>query len=169
MARYFKYKTAADLAADAAGRGVRLELADDLSPLFAPLDVPLPNGGTFTLGNRLAVQPMEGCDGTPDGRPGDLTRRRYRRFGAGGAKLIWGEATAVCDDGRMNPRQLWLAEHSADEIAAMFGRLPRRPPRGVRRRRRPARRPATDALRPVQLSRPQTARPRPPARPADGR
>ena len=63
---------------------------------------------------------MEGCDGTPDGRPGELTARRYRRFGAGGAKLIWGEATAVADDGRMNPRQLWLADHSAAEIEAML-------------------------------------------------
>ena len=120
MARYFKYKTAADLAADAAGRGVPLELADDLAPLFAPLDVPLPGGGVRTLGNRLAVQPMEGCDGTPDGLPGELTARRYRRFGAGGAKLIWGEATAVADDGRMNPRQLWLADHSAAGIETML-------------------------------------------------
>ena len=120
MARYFKYRTAADLAADAAGRGVPLELADDLAPLFEPLDVPVPGGAPRRLGNRLAVQPMEGCDGTPDGRPGELTHRRYRRFGAGGAKLIWGEATAVCDEGRMNPRQLWLADHSAGEIEAML-------------------------------------------------
>ena len=120
MARYFKYKTAAELAADAAQRGVPLELRDDLSPLFEPLDVPLPGGGLRRLGNRLAVQPMEGCDGTPDGRPGDLTYRRYRRFGAGGAKLIWGEATAVADEGRMNPRQLWLADHSAAEIETML-------------------------------------------------
>ena len=49
---------------------------------------------------------MEGCDGTPDGRPDELTFRRYRRFGAGGAKLIWGEAAAVVEEGRANPRQL---------------------------------------------------------------
>ena len=120
MARYFKYKTPGDLTADAAERGVPLELSDDLSPLFQTLDVPLPGGGVRTLGNRLAVQPMEGCDGTPDGRPGELTRRRYERFGAGGAKLIWGEATAIADEGRMNPRQLWLADHSAGEIETML-------------------------------------------------
>ena len=28
------------------------------------------------------------------------------RFGAGGAKLIWGEACAVVPEGRANPRQL---------------------------------------------------------------
>ncbi|QDT17419.1 oxidoreductase [Alienimonas californiensis] len=120
MARYFKYKSADDLAADAAERGVPIDLSEDLEPLFAPLDVPVPGGSLRTVGNRLAVQPMEGCDGTPDGRPDELTYRRYCRFGAGGAKLIWGEATAVADDGRMNPRQLWLADHSASEIADML-------------------------------------------------
>jgi 2,4-dienoyl-CoA reductase-like NADH-dependent reductase (Old Yellow Enzyme family) len=41
-----------------------------------------------------------------DGYPGELTFRRYRRFGSGGAKLIWGEAAAVVPEGRANPRQL---------------------------------------------------------------
>ena len=53
---------------------------------------------------------MEGCDGTLDGQPGELTLRRYRRFGAGGAKLIWGEAAAVVEEGRANPRQLLVNE-----------------------------------------------------------
>ena len=56
---------------------------------------------------------MEGCDGTLDGRPDELTFRRYQRFGAGGAKLIWGEATAVVDEGRANPRQLLINEQTA--------------------------------------------------------
>ena len=39
---------------------------------------------------------MEGWDGTLDGRPSDLTTRRWRHFGISGAKLIWGgEAVAV--------------------------------------------------------------------------
>ena len=33
------------------------------------------------IGNRFAVLPMEGWDGTADGRPTDLTRRRWRHFG----------------------------------------------------------------------------------------
>ena len=49
---------------------------------------------------------MEGCDAELDGSPGELTFRRFRRFGAGGAKLIWGEACAVVPEGRANPRQL---------------------------------------------------------------
>ena len=39
-------------------------------------------------------------DGTLGGAPDELTLRRYQRFGAGGAKLIWGgEAAAVQPDG----------------------------------------------------------------------
>ena len=42
------------------------------------------------LGNRWAILPMEGWDGTADGRPTDLVRRRWRRFGESGAKLDLG-------------------------------------------------------------------------------
>ena len=63
------------------------------------------------LANRFAVLPMEGWDGTADGRPTELTRRRWRRFGMSGAKLIWGgEAVAVRHDGRANARQLVINE-----------------------------------------------------------
>ena len=51
---------------------------------------------------------MEGWDGTAEGRPTDLIRRRWARFGGGGAGLVWGEATAVRPDGRANPHQLLL-------------------------------------------------------------
>src|SRR5437773_769028 len=63
---------------------------------------------------------MEGCDGTLDGHPDALTFRRYQRFGAGGAKLIWGEATAVLDEGRANTRQLLLNEQTAGDLARML-------------------------------------------------
>jgi NADPH2 dehydrogenase len=60
-----------------------------------------------TIGNRFCILPMEGWDGTPDGHPTDLVRRRWRSFGRSGAKLIWGgEAAAVRMDGRANPHQL---------------------------------------------------------------
>jgi NADPH2 dehydrogenase len=108
MARYFKFKSADELIAEAAALGHELTLSADLSPLFQPISI-----GNLTAGNRLVIQPMEGCDGTRDGRPDELTVRRYRRFGDGGAKIIWGEATAVCDAGRANPRQLLIADHTA--------------------------------------------------------
>src|SRR4029079_8897272 len=76
--------------------------------------------GPLTVGNSLSVQPMEGCDGALDGRPDELTLRRYRRFGAGGAKLIWGEAAAVIEEGRANTRQLLVSESTYDGLAAML-------------------------------------------------
>ena len=75
--------------------------------------------GDFTVGNSMAIHPMEGCDGTLDGRPGELTWRRYERFARGGAKLVWFEATAVREDGRANTRQLWLNEKTADDFARL--------------------------------------------------
>ena len=116
MAHYFRYKTAADVVADAERLGLsHIAMSDDLSCMFQPIDV-----GGRTVGNRWAIQPMEGCDGTLDGLPDELTFRRYVRFGSGGAKLIWGEATAIANDARMNPRQLWLHDGSAAAIEKML-------------------------------------------------
>jgi 2,4-dienoyl-CoA reductase-like NADH-dependent reductase (Old Yellow Enzyme family) len=115
MASYFKYKTLDDLRRDAERFGLPIELTDDLSPLGRPVQI-----GPLRVGNSIAIQPMEGCDGTPDGRPDELTIRRYRRFGAGGAKIIWGEATAVVEEGRANSRQLLINDNSASSLAAML-------------------------------------------------
>jgi 2,4-dienoyl-CoA reductase-like NADH-dependent reductase (Old Yellow Enzyme family) len=83
------------------------------SPLAQPIDV-----GAFHIGNRFAIHPMEGWDGTPDGRPTEATIRRWQRFGASGAKLIWGgEAIAVRHDGRANPNQLLIGEENAVYLA----------------------------------------------------
>ncbi len=85
----------------------------------APLARPYPLGD-FTIGNRFAVLPMEGWDGTADGRPTEFTQRRWQRFGLSGAKLIWGgEAVAVRHDGRANPRQLVLNEATAVSLAKL--------------------------------------------------
>ena len=63
------------------------------------------------IGNRFAIQPMEGWDGTLDGMPSEHTIRRWKNFGRSGAKLIWGgEAVAVRHDGRANPNQLLMNE-----------------------------------------------------------
>jgi len=76
------------------------------------------------IGNRFCVLPMEGWDGTPGGEPSDLTRRRWRNFGSGGAKFMWGgEAVAVRHDGRANPNQLMLTEKTHKAIAALRDEL----------------------------------------------
>ena len=76
--------------------------------------------GEIKIGNRIAVQPMEGWDGTNDGNPTDHTLRRWRRFGRTGAKLIWGgEAVAVTPEGRANPNQLLIAPHTERGLAGL--------------------------------------------------
>lgn len=72
------------------------------------------------IGNRFCILPMEGWDGTVDGRPTDLTRRRWQRFGISGAKLIWGgEAVAVRQDGRANPHQLLINEQNLGDLESL--------------------------------------------------
>jgi len=90
-------------------------LAAPRSPLASPLAA-----GDIVIGNRFAIHPMEGWDGTHDGRPGDNTFRRWRHFGASGAKLIWGgEAFAVRFDGRANPHQLCLNPESESNLSRL--------------------------------------------------
>src|SRR5262252_6222838 len=89
----------------------------------SPLLMPMERAG-IRLGNRIAVQPMEGWDGSADGKPSELTIRRWRRFGQSGAKLIWGgEAVAVSHEGRANPNQLLIGEHTREGLAQLRGAL----------------------------------------------
>src|SRR5688572_27228538 len=85
----------------------------------SPLGQPLVVAGR-AVGNRFCILPMEGWDGQPDGRPSDLTQRRWKNFGASGAKLIWGgEAVAVVPEGRANPNQVWLNDGSHQAIGEL--------------------------------------------------
>jgi 2,4-dienoyl-CoA reductase-like NADH-dependent reductase (Old Yellow Enzyme family) len=114
--KYFSYKTADDLnaAAKSLGVGEFVQADSDYSATLQPAMV-----GKRKVGNRFGVHPMEGCDGTPDGKPDKLTVRRWQRFGGGGFKVIWGEAIAISDDSRANARQLWIHEGSWESIARM--------------------------------------------------
>ncbi len=112
------YMKAEDFHAQNAELGTALPFADDLSLLNAPLTV-----GGHTIHNRLACQAMEGCDGTPGGAPDALTVRRYDRFANGGAGLIWFEATAVMEEGRANPRQLYIHESNVDDFKRQVARI----------------------------------------------
>ena len=89
--------------------GLRIPVDESIDPAASsPLAQPLVWKG-HTIGNRWCILPMEGWDGTEDGRPSPVTRRRWNHFGQSGAKLIWGgEAVAVCHEGRANPNQLWI-------------------------------------------------------------
>jgi len=72
--------------------------------------------GNRVIPNRLAVHPLEGTDANQDGSPGKLTIRRYKRFAAGGAGLIWLEAVAADEDGRANNKQLLIKENNLDSF-----------------------------------------------------
>jgi 2,4-dienoyl-CoA reductase-like NADH-dependent reductase (Old Yellow Enzyme family) len=115
VAHYFKFHSLDDIRAENRALGLDLRFSEDFPPLFRPVRV-----GPLTVGNALCIQPMEGCDGTLDGRPDELTFRRYRRFGAGGAKLIWGEAAAVIEEGRANTRQLLVSDATAPDLERML-------------------------------------------------
>jgi NADPH-dependent glutamate synthase beta subunit-like oxidoreductase/2,4-dienoyl-CoA reductase-like NADH-dependent reductase (Old Yellow Enzyme family) len=88
---------------------------EDISVLTRPVKI-----GSLTAANAMAVNPMEGADGDGRGRPCELTFRRYERFAAGGAGILWAEAIAVVRQGRANPRQLWLNDKSKDTFARMI-------------------------------------------------
>jgi 2,4-dienoyl-CoA reductase (NADPH2) len=110
----FRLRTIDDLDQMNKRLGLAVKARRDVSVLAEPVQA-----GNLVIPNSLAVHPMEGCDGDSQGRPGKLTLRRYERFAAGGAGLIWAEATAVVPEGRANPRQLWIHDKSKDSFAAM--------------------------------------------------
>ncbi len=104
---------------DAEGGGV-LPCEDAiLTAPQSPLAQPLEYQGR-RIGNRFAIQPMEGWDGTTDGWPSEHTLRRWTHFGRGGGKLIWGgEAVAVCPEARANPNQLMILESTLGGLEAL--------------------------------------------------
>jgi 2,4-dienoyl-CoA reductase-like NADH-dependent reductase (Old Yellow Enzyme family) len=118
--RIASLKTAAAFREHLRRSNISLDFDDDLLPPGeTPLARPFELDGV-RVGNRFCVLPMEGWDGTPDGKPSELTIRRWRNFGLGGAKLFWGgEAVAVRHDGRANPNQLLLTEANHQAIAGL--------------------------------------------------
>jgi NADPH2 dehydrogenase len=122
--RLASFKTADAFRRHLQSSGIALAFDAALAPaaelaLAQPIDV-----DGVRVGNRFCILPMEGWDGTADGAPSELTRRRWRHFGISGAKLIWGgEAVAVRQDGRANPHQLLLTHETQGAIAALRDEL----------------------------------------------
>ncbi len=106
--------------------GIELPFADTSELLGSdPLADPVTIGSNSKLvaPNRFVILPMEGWDGDTHGRPTDLVRRRWQRFGSSGAGLVWAEATAVRRDGRANPNQLVLNEKTVGDFATLRSSL----------------------------------------------
>lgn len=116
-------KTVAEFRGHVASLGIDLPCEDaiatgDASPLAQPCRAVLINGKR--LGNRYAVQPMEGWDATVTGGVTPEVLRRWQRFGQSGAKLIFGgEAMAVRPDGRANPNQLIINARNQSDLAKL--------------------------------------------------
>jgi NADPH2 dehydrogenase len=107
-------------------RSLRVRIPCDrqlISGHSSPFCLPLQRAG-ISIGNRIAINPMEGWDANSDGSPSELTFRRWQRFGRSGAKLIWGgEAVAVSMCARANPNQLVMAPHTREGIARLRAAL----------------------------------------------
>jgi 2,4-dienoyl-CoA reductase-like NADH-dependent reductase (Old Yellow Enzyme family) len=119
-----RLRTAEALRAHLEGLGIELPFDETLvEPARSPLAQPLTVCGR-RLGNRFAILPMEGWDGTRDGRPSELVRRRWLRFARSGAKLLWGcEAVAVRPQARANPHQLVSSDATTEDLAALRAEL----------------------------------------------
>ena len=121
LTRVPSLKTVEDFRRHVASLGIELPCEDQIatgnaSPLVRPVGETAVNGKK--IGNRWAIQPMEGWDGTTTGGVTDEVRRRWQRFGESGAKLIYGgEAMAVRPDGRANPNQLIIVEQNKKDLA----------------------------------------------------
>ncbi|WFR56008.1 flavin oxidoreductase/NADH oxidase [Anaerocolumna sp. AGMB13025] len=95
-----------------------LPISEDIKVLRNPVNI-----GDKTIPNRIGIHPMEGCDGTKDGKPDELTIRRYDRFAKSGAGLLWLEATAVVNEGRANSRQLFINEDTKEDFKKLVTRI----------------------------------------------
>ncbi len=123
LTRVATLKTVADFRAHVDALGLELPCEDQIvagnsSPLAQPIDGVTINGKR--IGNRWAIHPMEGWDGTTTGGVTEEMLRRWQRFGESGAKLIYGgEAMAVRPDGRANPNQIIITEENKAGIASL--------------------------------------------------
>src|SRR5690242_11279733 len=115
MASHTLFADRRALEQEVAALGLDIRFERDIEASLRPLPI-----ADRTVGNRFAIHPMEGCDGTLDGAPDELTFRRWERFGGGGAKLLWGEAVAIDEDARANTRQLLIAKHTLSSLEEMI-------------------------------------------------
>lgn len=113
--RRFKFASIDDMRAELEKMEIYIPLLDEPGILQQPLRI-----GKNIIPNRMVVHPMEGCDGDAQGRPAELTRRRYVRFAEGGAGLVWFEATAIVAEGRANPRQLLITKDTLKDLRTLL-------------------------------------------------
>jgi NADPH2 dehydrogenase len=122
--RIAQLKTAEDLANYLGEIGADIPFDAELATTNSPYGQPYSLNSGRTIGNRFCILPMEGWDGTTDGRPSEHTKRRWHHFAISGAKLLWGcEAVAVHPEGRANPNQLMINEDTFPEFVSLYESL----------------------------------------------
>lgn len=101
---------------------IDLDFVEELSQgNSSPFTKPYQTKAGNSIGNAFCILPMEGWDGTTDGKPSELTKRRWKNFAISGAKLLWGcEAVAVRHEGRANPNQLLLNDQNLSEFEELY-------------------------------------------------
>ncbi len=112
----FYLHSLAELRAEIERLGLGISLDENLAPLAQPLTI-----GDCEIPNRFCAQPIAGHDAEVDGAPGELTRRRYRRYAEGRFGLIWIERTAAGITEK--PKQLCLHKATLAAFRAMMDEL----------------------------------------------
>ena len=115
MSKKFSYHSLEELWKEVHQENIELNFSESTEVLNQSLMI-----NNHRIPNRLAIQPMEGCDSDEQGSPGELTFRRYKRFAQGGAGLIWFESTAILPEARSNPHQLLLNDSTEPAFAELL-------------------------------------------------
>lgn len=119
--RIAQLKTAEDLDNYLKDNQIDLPFDDTLlPPTESPFAKEIQLKSGKTIGNSFCILPMEGWDGTLDGKPSEFTKKRWEKFAISGAKLLFGcEAVAVSHEGKANPNQLVMNKENFDEFVKL--------------------------------------------------
>src|SRR5699024_12223866 len=85
----FKYKTLEELEKDIREMELDIKVSENLDLFKTKVNI-----GDYIIPNSIASLPMEGGDSTEDGKPTELTYRKYKRIAKGGAGLRSEEHTS---------------------------------------------------------------------------
>lgn len=84
----YAFRTPEELSYICRRNALNIPVSKDVSPLSREVTVRTGNGG-LTLKNTIAVHPMDCLDALPDGSPSPMAKRRWLRFSACGASMIY--------------------------------------------------------------------------------
>ncbi|MBZ2174071.1 hypothetical protein K8M07_02215 [Schnuerera sp. xch1] len=103
----FNYGDLSEIEKDIEDSGLDIKLSHNLDLFKTKRKI-----DDFIIPNSIASLPMEGGDASEDGKPTELTFRKYERIARGGVGLIWLEAVSVSKEGKSNDKQLWITEEN---------------------------------------------------------